>query len=155
MAARKRGTPSASSPRTAGAVRATTASTAAEPEGDAPCALTAAPRAAPAAGRAPAAASAGAPRPGDGPAAWGSGPSRTLSGGLQVLGRALAALGVALLLVGDLPPLAQRVHAGALDGGDVDEDVRAAVVGLDEAVALGGVGPLHRAGRHGVPPSLS
>ena len=36
----------------------------------------------------------------------------------------------------------QRTDARTLDGGDVDENVLAAIVGSDEAEALGGVEPL-------------
>src|SRR5690606_18102586 len=42
----------------------------------------------------------------------------------------------------------QRVHAGALDGRDVHEHIVAAVIRLDEAVALGRVEPLHGSSRH-------
>ena len=38
-----------------------------------------------------------------------------------------------------LLPLVKAAHAGALDGGDVDEHIRAARVLHDEAVALLGV----------------
>ena len=46
----------------------------------------------------------------------------------------LAAM-VLLELVSDPLVFAQAAHSGALDGGDVDEGVVAAFVGLDEAVA--------------------
>lgn len=43
-------------------------------------------------------------------------------------------------------PFVQAAHAGPLDSRDVDEHVlAAAVIGLDEAVALGLVEPLHGA----------
>src|SRR5438094_121505 len=48
--------------------------------------------------------------------------------------------------VGGLFGLARRDHSGG--GRAVDEHVRAAVVRLDEAKALGGVEPLHGAGSH-------
>src|SRR5580692_4734256 len=67
---------------------------------------------------------------------------------LKLAGRHLAASLVFFELEADLLALVERAEAGALDGRDVDEDVRAAVVGLDEAVALGGVEPLHCANRH-------
>src|SRR5690242_6005686 len=78
----------------------------------------------------------------------GTEPTTVASGRPQVLGRALAPPGVVLHLEVDLLALAQRVHAGPLDRRDVHEHVRRAVVRPDEAVALGGVEPLHRAGRH-------
>lgn len=40
-------------------------------------------------------------------------------------------------------PFGESGHPGTLHGGDVDEDVLAAVVGLDEAESLRGVEPLH------------
>src|SRR6185295_16223891 len=57
-------------------------------------------------------------------------------GRLEV-GRSHLAAIVLLQLVADALVLAQRLHARALDGADVDEGVLAAAVGLDEAVALG------------------
>src|SRR5690606_19965049 len=38
--------------------------------------------------------------------------------------------------------------AGTLDGGNVDEDVRTAIVGLDETIALGGIEEFHGASIH-------
>jgi hypothetical protein len=43
---------------------------------------------------------------------------------------------------------AQIVHAGALDSGDVDKDISAAALGLDEAIALLRIEPFDRTGRH-------
>jgi hypothetical protein len=39
-------------------------------------------------------------------------------------------------------------HAGTLDGGDVDENVRSAVIGLDEAETFGGVEELYCSSCH-------
>ena len=50
-------------------------------------------------------------------------------------GRLPAAL-IAFQLVAKLLAFVQRDHARSLDRRDVDEDVRAAIVGLDEAEAL-------------------
>src|ERR1041385_4925890 len=67
---------------------------------------------------------------------------------LQVHRGLAAGLAVAFQFV--LHPLAvvQRTQAGALDRRDVHEDVLAAVIRLDEAVALGGVEPFDSAGSH-------
>src|SRR5208337_5106406 len=46
--------------------------------------------------------------------------------------------------------LVQIIHPSALDGADVDEHVRAAVVRLNEAKALLGVEPLNGSGLHSV-----
>src|SRR3546814_13953175 len=45
-------------------------------------------------------------------------------------------------------------QAGALDGGDVDENVGVSVLGLDETEALGAVEPFDRADRHRCPPMV-
>lgn len=63
--------------------------------------------------------------------------------GLQVACRHLARLVVPHEIVRELLALDDVLHAGTLDSGDVDERVSAAVVGLDETKALGGVEPLH------------
>src|SRR5215212_12084674 len=63
----------------------------------------------------------------------------------------------AFLALGDveLDGLAVLQRAAVLDGADVDEDVVAGL-GLDEAVALVGVEPLHGANSHpACPPSVS
>src|SRR5690606_13771013 len=59
---------------------------------------------------------------------------------------------VALDFVGNLLVFVEAAQAGLFNGGDVHEHVLAAVVGLDEAVALGGVEPFHGAGSHYRPP---
>src|SRR4051794_35846814 len=74
-------------------------------------------------------------------------PDRTRSHGADVRGlRALLAL-----LNLELHPLVllQRPVPGRLDGAEVDEDVRRAAVGGDEAVPLLAVEPLHGALCHG------
>src|SRR4051795_13551562 len=72
------------------------------------------------------------------------------SGQLQVAGRNLALARVILEVEADLLALVQRTdrRAGPLERADVDEHVRAARIGLDEAEALGCVEPLHGAGSH-------
>src|SRR5262249_18424027 len=52
-------------------------------------------------------------------------------------------------LVADPRALGQASVAGLLDGTDVHENVRAAFIGLNEAIAFGQVEPLHFANRHG------
>jgi hypothetical protein len=69
-------------------------------------------------------------------------------GGLQLSGRELAVAGVALELVAQLLALLYRAEARTLDRRSVNENVRAAVVGLNEAEALLAVKPLNRAGSH-------
>src|SRR5690606_29604351 len=66
----------------------------------------------------------------------------------QVDGRLLARALVALQLVADALAFVQRAEARAFDGGDVDEHVLAAILRLDEAVALLAVDPLYGALRH-------
>src|SRR6266446_6126347 len=65
-------------------------------------------------------------------------------------GRGLALL-AALELVAELLALLQIAHPGLLDGRDVDEHVLRAVIGLDEAIALLCVEPLHGSGSHSKP----
>lgn len=67
---------------------------------------------------------------------------------LELAGRRLAAALVALELKADLLPLMQRAEARALYGRRMNEDVRAAIVGLDEAEAFGGIEPLNSAKSH-------
>src|SRR4051812_37881003 len=75
------------------------------------------------------------------------------TGGAQVVRCRLAGTAVGDDLVGELLAFVQRAEAGALNGADVYEHVLAAVVGLDEAEALGRVKPLHGSHAHGVVPS--
>ena len=60
---------------------------------------------------------------------------------LQITGRRLAAAAVLDDVVLHGLSLVERVDAGLFDGADMDEDVLAAVIRLDEAVALLGVEP--------------
>src|SRR5690606_35711118 len=71
--------------------------------------------------------------------------------GLQVAGRHLTGLGVTLKLEADLLAFDEFAHSGALDSRNVHERVRAAIVRLNEAEALGGVEPFNDASGHGVP----
>src|SRR6185436_16955288 len=75
-----------------------------------------------------------------------------LAGGAEIVGRRFARTAVGHDLVGDLLAFAQRSQAGAFDGADVHEHVIAAVVRLNEAVALGCVKPLHGSHAHGGSP---
>ena len=65
-------------------------------------------------------------------------PSREdrLSGGAQIVGRRFARATIGHDLVGDLLAFTQRSKAGTLDSADVHEHVVAAVIRLDEAIAL-------------------
>ena len=73
------------------------------------------------------------------------------SSGLQVAGRHFARLVVALKLKTDLLAFDQFAHSGAFDGRDVNEGVRAAIVRLNEAEALGGIEPFYCACGHDEP----
>ena len=48
----------------------------------------------------------------------------------------------------DLLTFVERAQSGALDGGDVHEDIPASICGLNETIALLRVEPLHRSARH-------
>ena len=48
----------------------------------------------------------------------------------------------------DLLTFIERAQSGALDGGDVHEDIPASTCGLNETIALLRVEPLHRSARH-------
>ena len=77
-------------------------------------------------------------------------PNPAASGGLEVRRRLLAPLRHHLesdpLVLGEVP------QPGCLHRRDVHEHVLAATLGLDEAVALLGVEPLHGAGGHATLP---
>jgi hypothetical protein len=60
----------------------------------------------------------------------------------------LAGTAVLLDLEVDLLAFNEVRHTSALDGGNVDENVRAAIVGLNKAEALGAVEPLNGASSH-------
>src|SRR5215475_13398129 len=72
--------------------------------------------------------------------------------GAEIVGSRLAGAAIGDDLVRDLLAFAQRAEAGTLDGADVNEHVLAAVVGLNEAIALGRVKPLHGSHAHGGSP---
>jgi len=65
----------------------------------------------------------------------------------QVYSLRTLAHAVGLDVEGDLLTVGQRAQAGALDGRDVNENVLLAVVGRDEAEALGGVEKFYGASR--------
>ena len=67
---------------------------------------------------------------------------------LEIAGRHLAGLIVPLHLIPNLLAFHDFAHSGAFDGRDVDEGVRAAIVRLNEAEALGGVEPFYCASGH-------
>jgi len=66
----------------------------------------------------------------------------------ELIGRGLAGAAVLLDLVAHLLALLQIAQAGALDGADVNENVRSAIIGLDEAKALLTVEPFHSSVSH-------
>src|SRR5262249_2790351 len=68
----------------------------------------------------------------------------------EVFRRGLPALWIALLFVGNLLALFKALQAGALDGRDMDKNIRAAVVRLNETETLSAVEPLHGADWHDV-----
>src|SRR6266478_4952920 len=68
-------------------------------------------------------------------------------GRTQVDRRNPAALALFELVI-QLLAFVEAVHAGPLDSGDVDENIRASARRLDEPVALLGIEPFDRAGRH-------
>src|SRR5665213_1803088 len=69
-------------------------------------------------------------------------------GVLQIDRRFLAAAAVLLQFIGQALAFIEGAQVRTLDGGDVHEHVLAAVFGLDEAVALAGVEPLHSTDGH-------
>src|SRR5215813_11739273 len=69
---------------------------------------------------------------------------------LKVVRRLLAA--IADNLIFDRLTLVERTKAGTLDSGDMDEHVSAAVLGLNEPIALGRVEPFDSASSHHRPP---
>lgn len=72
-------------------------------------------------------------------------------GGLKIAGRHFARLVVALHLEADLLAFDEFAHSGALYSRNMDERIRAAIVGLDEAEALGGIKPFNGASGHDEP----
>jgi hypothetical protein len=79
-------------------------------------------------------------------AAW---PSRCRLDGAQVLGSRLAASAVCDDVEGHLLAFAKAAHAGAFDRADMNEDILAAVLRLNEAEALLAVEPLYSSPDHG------
>src|SRR6185312_7504521 len=67
---------------------------------------------------------------------------------LQIRGRDLAGAGIALRLEAHALALIEIADARAFDSRDVDENVLRAVLGLDEAKALGRVEPFNGTDRH-------
>src|SRR5882724_4103015 len=65
------------------------------------------------------------------------------SGRFQVGGRLLAGPLVSLGVVADFLAFVKTANAGAFDGGDMNEDVFAASIRLNETIAFLGVKPLH------------
>lgn len=76
-------------------------------------------------------------------------PSRSLE-----IDRGLLAIAASLDFIRNLLALVEGGHASALKSGDVDEYVRSAVLGLDEAEAFGGVEPFYGACCHNEAPLL-
>src|SRR5919112_5390164 len=74
--------------------------------------------------------------------------TRAGSNRLQVAGRLLARAAVRLHLIGDLLAFRQTPQAGTLQRGGMDEHVLAAMVRLNEAIALRFIVPLHSPSRH-------
>jgi hypothetical protein len=75
---------------------------------------------------------------------------------LQVHGRHFAGAFVSLFLERHFLAVVEATQAGSFNGADVDENVLAAVIRLDEAVAFGGVEPFNSTGSHfwGLPCSM-
>jgi hypothetical protein len=69
-------------------------------------------------------------------------------GSLQIAGRHLTRLLVALEVEADLLAFDEIAHSSALDSRDVNESISAAVVGLNEAEAFGGIEPFNCASGH-------
>src|SRR5438270_9743555 len=74
--------------------------------------------------------------------------SRPQSDGADVACRVLAGLAVPLDVVGNFLTFVEAAQARTLDSADMDENVLAAVVGLDKAITLLIIVPLHGAGAH-------
>src|SRR5688500_5319131 len=62
---------------------------------------------------------------------------------LELVCRQLAAALVGCDFVGNLLAFVEAAHASTLDGADMNEDIRAAGSGLNEAEALLGIEPLY------------
>jgi hypothetical protein len=70
------------------------------------------------------------------------------SDGSQILSRGLACVWIGKNLKGDLLSLVEPLHPGAVHCAGVHEDVRAAIIRLDEAVTFFVIEPLHDSLRH-------
>src|ERR1700741_32588 len=73
-------------------------------------------------------------------------PDRAVALNLQVLGRGLAAIGN--LFVFDGLSFIERRETSLLNRRNVNENVLAAIAGLDETITLGRIEPLHRTFSH-------
>ena len=82
------------------------------------------------------------------------GPSRSYSGGAQIFSGRFAGPAVGDEVKADFLPLIEGAHAGAFNRADMNEDVVAAVGGLNEAEALLAVKPLHSSCIHGECPLI-
>jgi hypothetical protein len=66
----------------------------------------------------------------------------------ETAGRGLAGAAVLLNLILHLLAVSEGRKTRAFNGGDVDENILTAIVGLNESKALGAVEPLHGTSRH-------
>jgi hypothetical protein len=66
----------------------------------------------------------------------------------EILRRGLARSSVGNDVIRDLLSIVEGVHPGALNSAGVHKDILAAVIWLDESIAVGGVEPLHGSRRH-------
>jgi hypothetical protein len=73
---------------------------------------------------------------------------RDRSGGPQIVGRRLAGPSIRDEIEGQLLPFVEGAHAGTFDRADMNEDVLAAVIGLNEAETLLDIEPLYRSSVH-------
>ena len=74
------------------------------------------------------------------------------SSGAQIVGRRFARATIGHDFVADFLAFTKRTKTGTFDSADVHEHVIAAVIRLDEAIALGCVKPLHGSHAHGGSP---
>jgi hypothetical protein len=70
------------------------------------------------------------------------------SGSAEIFSSALAVAAILDDVEAHLLAFVQGMHAGALDSGDVNKHIRAAIVRLNEAIALGGIEKLNNTGIH-------
>jgi hypothetical protein len=73
---------------------------------------------------------------------------------LELIGGGLAGALVLGDLVAHLLAFAQIAQAGALDRADMNENVRATIIGLDEAEAFLTIEPFHNSGSHFISPNI-